>query len=99
MVYRVRTGDSMSPLPPTFDGPAALLRIAEESHRLRALARAHGLAMLDYLVGMVQLEAEQEIRRRAARATDVAAPADPAADAAASVGEGSATDRPDAERI
>jgi hypothetical protein len=42
----------------------ALARIAEESERLRALAHAENLDMLDYLLGMVVLEAREQQRRR-----------------------------------
>lgn len=45
---------------------SVLRRLAEDSQRLRDLARVHDFAMLDYLLGMVVLEAEQQRRRRRA---------------------------------
>lgn len=52
------------------DGDAlanALTRLADDSQRLRDLARSHDLSMLDYLLGMVVLEADLQRRRRRTR--------------------------------
>lgn len=58
----------LSPEPPTVGDPtAALKRIAATAEDLRGLARAEGLAMLDYLIGMVVLEASTQIARQRPR--------------------------------
>lgn len=42
---------------------ATAARIADDSERLRSLARRQHLAMLDYLLGMVVIEAQQLLRQ------------------------------------
>jgi hypothetical protein len=44
-----------------------LKRIAATAEELRGLARADGQAMLDYLIGMVVLEASTQIARQRPR--------------------------------
>lgn len=67
---------SVDELPPPLEAAAAndgdalatvLARLADDSQRLRDLARSHDLPMLDYLLSMVVLEADLERRRRPAR--------------------------------
>ncbi|MET0677829.1 MAG: hypothetical protein ABW175_18680 [Bradyrhizobium sp.] len=41
--------------------------IAEAAEELARLARRHGLEMLDYLLGMTQLEATERLRLRSQR--------------------------------
>lgn len=53
--------------PPAGDPTATLKRIAATAEELRGLARADGQAMLDYLIGMVVLEASTQIARQRPR--------------------------------
>lgn len=58
----------LSPAPPSVGDPTATLKhIAATAEDLRGLARAEGLAMLDYLIGMVVLEASTQIARHRPR--------------------------------